>query len=220
MNLSVKPDGVVRVSCNRRRSQREIVEFVKACRNFIEKRRGQIAEVERLHPPRKFLSGEKFLWLGEHFALDVVWSWQRRPQVQLTGGDVASGFEMLAPLSSTVSERARALMQFYRSQAEIHLEGRVDYWSCLTGLQPTSVTIRGQRTLWGSCTVRGALSLNWKLMCAPFPVIDYVVLHELAHLREPNHSPRFWALVAQFMPEHQLHRQWLKEHQQEISRQF
>lgn len=221
MNLSVKPDGVVRVSCNRRRSEREIAEFVRACRNFIEKRKLQIAEVERLHPPRKYLSGEKFLWMGERIPLGVVWSWHRRPKVVLSGsGPSAAGLEMLAPLSSTPDERGRALILFYRAQAKKYLAARVDFWMRVTGLRPASLTVRGQKTLWGSCTSEGALNLNWKLMCAPPDVIDYVVVHELAHLREQNHSKNFWAIVARYISDYKIHRIWLKEHQQEIARSF
>jgi len=216
MNLSVKPDGVVRVSCNRRRSEREITEFVRACKNFIERRRLELARLEELYPPRKFVSGEKFLWKGERLPLDVVWSWNRRPRVELSG----SGIEMLAPLSSGPDERLKSLRLFYKREAKRYLAARVDFWARITGLRPVSLTVRGQRTLWGSCTSEGALNLNWKLMCAPDDVIDYVVVHELAHLREQNHSKRFWAIVAEYFADYKIHREWLKSHQQEIARQF
>jgi predicted metal-dependent hydrolase len=73
------------------------------------------------------------------------------------------------------------------------------------------VEIRDQRTRWGSCSARGTLSFNWRLVLAPFEVLDYVVVHELCHLREPNHSPRFWHLVDSRRPHWRLHREWLRE---------
>ena len=80
------------------------------------------------------------------------------------------------------------------------------------GLTVTRVTVRNQRSRWGSCSRRGTISLNWRLLQAPATVRDYVILHELMHLREPNHSAAFWRLVAQVCPEYRPARQWLREH--------
>jgi len=84
------------------------------------------------------------------------------------------------------------------------------------GVAYRRIEIRDQRTRWGSCSPRGTLSFNWRLVLAPFDVLDYVVVHELCHLREPNHSPRFWALVAGRRPEWRAARDWLREHGEEL----
>jgi predicted metal-dependent hydrolase len=79
------------------------------------------------------------------------------------------------------------------------------------GVSFERITIRDQRTRWGSCSSRGTLSFNWRLVLAPFEVLDYVVVHELCHLREPNHSPRFWRLVASRRPGWRAQRDWLRD---------
>jgi hypothetical protein len=84
------------------------------------------------------------------------------------------------------------------------------------GVSYAGIAIRGQRTRWGSCSPRGTLSFNWRLALAPFSVLDYVVVHELCHLREPNHSPRFWKLVAERRPNFAADRAWLREHGEEL----
>ena len=84
------------------------------------------------------------------------------------------------------------------------------------GVRYERIAIRGQRTRWGSCSTRGTLSFNWRLALAPFSVLDYVVVHELCHLREPNHSPRFWALVEQRRPGWRADREWLRRHGEEL----
>ena len=84
------------------------------------------------------------------------------------------------------------------------------------GVRYERIAIRGQRTRWGSCSSRGTLSFNWRLALAPFAVLDYVVVHELCHLREPNHSRRFWALVEGRRPDARLSRDWLREHGEEL----
>jgi predicted metal-dependent hydrolase len=77
------------------------------------------------------------------------------------------------------------------------------------GVTYAQVQIRDQRTRWGSCSSRGTLSFNWRLALAPLEVLDYVVVHELCHLREPNHSSRFWRLVASRRPDWRRQRDWL-----------
>ena len=84
------------------------------------------------------------------------------------------------------------------------------------GVTPTRIQIRDQRSRWGSCSTTGTLSFNWRLVLAPLDVLDYVVVHELCHLREANHSRRFWSLVEERRPEWRLHRDWLHEHGPEL----
>jgi predicted metal-dependent hydrolase len=79
------------------------------------------------------------------------------------------------------------------------------------GVEVTRVTIRDQRTRWGSCSSTGALSFSWRLVLAPEEVLDYVVWHEACHLRRMDHSPRFWALVAEHCPGYEAPRRWLRE---------
>jgi predicted metal-dependent hydrolase len=84
------------------------------------------------------------------------------------------------------------------------------------GVTYTRIRIGGQRTLWGSCSARGTLSFNWRLVLAPPEVLDYVVVHELCHRRVPNHSRQFWALVERHRPDWRRQRDWLREHGPEL----
>ncbi len=101
-----------------------------------------------------------------------------------------------------------------RQAAREHFAGRCRHYLQFTG--GSRITVRDQKTRWGSCSSTGTLSLNYRLMFAPPRVLDYVVIHELCHLTHMNHSREFWNLVASVMPEYKIHRNWLKEHGQEL----
>lgn len=99
-----------------------------------------------------------------------------------------------------------------RRRARIELTARLRTLAAQHGFEAGRVTIRDQRSRWGSCSPSGDISLNWRLVTMPDAVRDYVLLHELAHLREPNHSRRFWRLMSQICPDWRDARRWLQEH--------
>ncbi len=91
------------------------------------------------------------------------------------------------------------------------ISGRVAHWAAILGLEYKKIFIKNQRSMWASCSARGNLNFNWRLAAAPPEALDYVVIHELCHLREMNHSGKFWAHVAAACPEHKARRRWLRE---------
>lgn len=104
-----------------------------------------------------------------------------------------------------------------RSQAAVVIKHKVDGLAAALGVRYKRLVIRGQRTRWGSCSQKGTLSFNWRLVMAPEPVLDYVVIHEVAHLREMNHTRRFWELVAEWCPSWRERKRWLNDHGAELS---
>jgi len=103
-----------------------------------------------------------------------------------------------------------------RAKAKEALPRRVAYFAGRMGVTPAQVKVTGAKTRWGSCSSKGNLNFSWRLMLADEGAIDYVVVHELAHLREMNHSPRFWAVVEAAMPDYKQHRLRLKRQQAEM----
>ncbi len=115
-------------------------------------------------------------------------------------------------------ERKENLPQWTREDYEHHqrlagevLQQRAAYFAQRMGVDYGRISVRDQKTRWGSCSAKGNLNFNWRLILAPEQVLDYVVVHELAHRREMNHSKRFWALVEAVLPDYQSRRRWLKE---------
>lgn len=104
------------------------------------------------------------------------------------------------------------LKNFYINSAKHLLTERTRYWSALIGVYPQRLRIKEQKTRWGSCSVTGTINYNWQIIMAPPSVIDYLVVHELAHMLIPNHSEKFWQVVSQYIPNHLIYRKWLKDH--------
>ncbi len=105
---------------------------------------------------------------------------------------------------------------WYKDQARLHFQERVAHFAVQAGVTPQRLTVRGQRTRWGSCSARGTVSLNWRLMQVPTLLVDYVVVHELCHLRHLNHSPAFWGMVAGILPDWRDRRARLRALQSEL----
>lgn len=109
------------------------------------------------------------------------------------------------------------LIALYKQIAKREIEKRMEYFSQKMGLFPTTVKIGSANTYWGSCSAKNGLIFSWKLVMAESDAIDYVVVHELAHIKEHNHSVRFWALVQSVLPDYEIRREKLKRLQQKLS---
>jgi hypothetical protein len=107
-----------------------------------------------------------------------------------------------APLKSVPAEGGN-LEAFFRSRCE--------YWAPFLGVSFNRVSVKDQRSLWGSCTRAGNLNFSWRLILAPDAVLDYLVVHELSHRAQMNHSRRFWEVVEKVCPHHRTHRRWLRK---------
>jgi predicted metal-dependent hydrolase len=105
-----------------------------------------------------------------------------------------------------------AVERWYRRQARAEIAPRLDTAAAALGRRYTKLTIRDQRTRWGSCSAAGAMSFNWRLLLAPDIVLEYVVRHEACHLAVMDHSPRFWSVMGRLMPGYERPRRWLREH--------
>lgn len=154
-------------------------------------------------PNRQFEEGETFPYLGELHEIRL----EQRPASEVTGGELR-----LAAHHVEETSIKRALETLYRRKARDRFERRADYFAEQMNVDYEQLQIRNQRTKWGSCSTSGIIGLNWRLMMAPSEIIDYIIIHELAHLQEPNHTDAFWALVSQHDPEYKQHATWLDEH--------
>ncbi len=162
--------------------------------------------------PKRFVSGETLPYLGRNVRMVVESRAVRSPEVRFDHWT----FRIAVPEDLNGGERAaqirRAVVAWYRARAADRLPATVErWWPQLGDGETPRVLVRDQRQRWGSCAPDGTLRFNWRAMMLPPALVEYIVVHELAHLTHKNHSRDFWALVAEAMPDAQHRRQRLRE---------
>jgi len=155
------------------------------------------------HPPGKELvNGESALYLGRNYRIAIT---------STASGQVEFSRRFDIP-PELAEQGGHVLIDWYASRARQKVLPRVKHYASQLGVEYGKAEISNSKFRWGSCTVNNNLSFNWRLIKAPMLVIDYVVVHELAHLIEPNHTPRFWNIVRAQHPMAEKAKDWLKEH--------
>ncbi|HUW50728.1 MAG TPA: SprT family zinc-dependent metalloprotease [Sulfuricella sp.] len=156
--------------------------------------------------PMGFCHGETLLFLGSEIRLCLM-AGGLRAKPLLSEDDTLT--VKLPDIADAAAVR-RKLEQWYRAEARRHFIQRLEHYAGRMGLALSSLALSNARSRWGSCNSRGEIRLSWRLIQAPISQIDYVVVHELAHIRELNHSPRFWAIVEETLPRYEAAHQALK----------
>jgi predicted metal-dependent hydrolase len=208
LSLELRTDGSLTVATPRGLSLATIRAFVESRRAWIAAKR---ALLKPPSPPRMFPEhGACLPYLGTELALNVSIAPARRAACRCESGS------LLVKVPHNTAIRP-AIEAWYRREAATHAAARLAHFAPLVGGAARKLSIRAQRTRWGSCSARGAISLNWRLMQAPPEILDYVVVHELCHLLVPNHSPRFWAEVARVLPDWRERRAQLRQFGRSLS---
>ena len=153
--------------------------------------------------------GDGLPYLGKTIELVLAEESGKRTTARLLDG------RLLISLSGGANA-APVLEKWYRMQAKLVFTQKADAFKVIMGLGYNSILIRGQRTRWGSCSAKGNITLNWKLLMAPPDIMDYVIIHELAHRKHMNHSQKFWQFVERFCPRWKEHRKWLTKHEDDL----
>ena len=205
LSLIVEIDGTLTVRAPLRMKEADIRRFIEAKKSWVKRKQAQTRAEAVI--PHQFVDGETFWYLGQEVPLRIVPAEGPR-----RGGQrpalVMDGFFKLA--ESARSQAQSVFEAWYKKQARALLTERVEFFAHTQGLKVKKIRISSARTRWGSCSAKGTLSFTWRLVMAPPDVIDYVVVHELCHLKELNHSKAFWAQVEKILPDYKQRRKWLK----------
>jgi predicted metal-dependent hydrolase len=203
VSLHIKKDGKIIIYVPYKIPHGEIERFIKGKQSWIVEK---LSEKERVTKELKktFIPGEKFLYMGEWYPLEIERLDNKNVPLKLSFGKfvIDQGHEAKAKDLFT---------QWYKNEAKEKIPGRVDYYSDHLRLFPKGVKITSAKYRWGSCSPDNRLSFSWRIIMASLSVIDYILIHELVHIKEKNHSKRFWGHVESILPDYRRQRLWLKE---------
>jgi predicted metal-dependent hydrolase len=184
----------------RRGSREEALRFLERSEGWLLQRQTRWIQQGRMRQPWE--DGTRFRFRGEEVVL----------RMENTSNGIQLCFaDQIVNLSQALPDYRDIVLRHLRRLAEQELPERTAELARKHGITVNRVTVRAQKTRWGSCSARGTLSFNWKIIQAPPEVRDYLIIHELMHRREMNHSARYWKLVADACPTYREAEQWLKK---------
>jgi hypothetical protein len=202
ISLVVMPNATLIVRAPMRTSIAYIENLVQEKSVWIQRKMKEM-ENRPAPPERKYINGEIFLYLGRDYSLRIV-----EPGVMRAPYLIKN--ELCVPCGNE-ADIALWLNQWYVAESARILSVRVAWFAMITGNEPVSVRITDARQRWGSCSSTGSVNFSWRLVMAPLEIVDYVVVHELVHLNQPDHSKIFWEKVRDILPDYNRRRKWLKE---------
>ena len=201
ISIRITDDGEIEVRAPKNIDERVILEVIKKKEQWIKRKIDEIKVRDPQFKRKEFVNGEGFLYLGKYYRLQIV-----------DNQDVPLKLQGYFLLSREYLPQAREVfIDWYKRKAYKKIEERAQFYSKMTGLKYNKINITNAQKRWGSCSPNGNLNFSWRLIMAPISVIDYVVVHELVHLRIKNHTKEFWNSVKVILPEYEKQAQWLKD---------
>ncbi len=199
ITLQITQAGKIILKAPNNLTNQQLNHFVLKHKNWIEKR---LFIIKKRKPvEKKFTEGEEFLLFGKKIILNNS-ILHKIPKVKN---------EKLL-LDCTVNTNCKLIIEkWYKNIALDFYKKRSLIYSKLLGVNYKKIKISNAKKRWGSCSTKGYINLSWRLVMAPVEIIDYVIVHELAHLIEPNHSKKFWLQVKRIFPDYKKRRKWLKD---------
>lgn len=206
VSIIVERSGAVRVLAPLKFPEKSIVAFIMDKQNWIGKKRRELQAHQTQKP--SFMEGSHIEFMGRTLKIAYHVVQKKSDEFICLVDDVIHYNRRDFSYDAMLDDTER----WYRQQALMLFHERVAYFSTILDRKPTKISIKTQRKRWGSCTSKGHILLNWRLILAPLEVIDYVILHELCHLYHMNHSKQFWDLVSKIDPHFGEKRLWLKQY--------
>jgi predicted metal-dependent hydrolase len=203
ISLQIKEDGKVVIHAPYRTPKWEIEKFIQQKKSWIVEKASQ-KEKRMKEAEKTFQPGEKFLYLGEWYPLEMQECGIQEPPLKLAFGKFILNDDHLAEARDLFSD-------WYKREAKEKIKERVDYYTHRFQLVPEGIKITSARSRWGSCSRDNRLCFSWRIIMASLSVIDYVLIHELVHIREKNHSKKFWNYLEFVFPGYRKERHWLRQ---------
>ncbi len=213
ITLSILEDRL-RISAPKNISTKQLQKLLTAKQEWILKH--WLANQATREPFVRYIEGAHFLYRGNIIKLEIKKHSSQRIRVCLEDQALKVYIPLDLPDKDCSPNIRAALISWYKAQAHKVLKDKLDKHANRMQVTFQTVRLKEQKTRWGSCSSKRNINLNWRIIMAPDEAIDYVIIHELAHLTHLNHSEQFWLRVAAFMPEYANWKKWFKDHGQEL----
>ena len=215
VGLHVDPKKGVIIRVPEKLDKESIKEIIRNKSSWLLEKLDRVNEIKPEPTPKEFMSGEKLLYLGKRYRLKVMPQPNeklKQVNIKLYQGKfiVNIPYRLDKQKDKRLTTIRKELISWYRKHAEQKINERVNKYKEYIDVKPNTVKIKKQEKRWGSCSSKGNLNFNWKIIMAPMSIIDYVVVHELTHLKYPNHSNEFWQLVETILHDYKNKREWLR----------
>ena len=200
-------DDTVKVTVPKNLSDQRIEELIKNRTVWI--RQKLKIQTETIRPKDKvYVNGESFTYLGRNYRLKCVS--EGAGEAKLKNGYLTVSLAENASGAALGGRVRQSLQQWYQARALEKLKEKTKRYSAILGVSPQSVGVKEYKARWGSCSSKGDVTYNWRIIMAPHHIVDYIVVHELCHLLEHNHGPKYWKHVQNVIPNYRECREWLK----------
>ena len=203
-SIYIERDGKVSVLVPEELSNSQVEELLEGKRKWIYRNLAEWEDLNATRVQRDYVNGEGFMYLGRSYRLKLV-DEQEAPLL------LKDGYFCLLSNNGSAPNADNAFKNFYRDKGKRKIPERVAYYQDRMGVEANVVKIMELKNRWGSCTPEGNMNFHWKCMMAPSSVIDYIVVHELAHLIHSNHTQAFWNEVDKVMPDYADRKEWLRQ---------
>ncbi len=210
--IQISQDIEVRVFAPRFVSEKEIVDFIHQKAFWITEK---VCDFEKRFSKKKksYFDGDEFLFLGTKHRLHYCMSSGKRIKIDFSPDGWKVHVPKIMSQKDICSNIKESLARWYQKEAKEILASRIFRLARQMKVSPSKVAVRTQKKIWGSCHYyKKGINLNWKIIMAPFEVIDYIIVHELVHLEVPNHSRKFWNKVKNILPSYKQYEKWLYDH--------
>ena len=207
-DIVIERNGIVTVHPPKGFTPEQVDAVVESKRMWIYRNLAQWRDLNATAVVREWVNGETFFYLGRSYRLALVTG--QEDDLQLKEGRFCLKRSLIEQGGESAAKQA--FESFYSAKGEMRLSQRVAYFAPKVGVSPSGTAVKALGYRWASCTKGNLLAFHWKCMMAPPKIIDYMVVHELCHLRLRNHSDAFWNEVDKVMPDYGERKMWLKKH--------
>lgn len=200
-SIYIERDGSVSVLAPKPFDMEKIESVLERKRSWIYRGLAEWQDLNRTRVHREYVNGESFLYLGRNYQLKIV-NDQDHPLLLKQG--------QFCLCRASIENARNHFQDFYKTKLVKRLNTTAPQYAAKMGVQIGNIKVMELKNRWGSCTSQGAINLHWKCAMLPPNVLDYVIVHELAHIKYPNHTPAFWRTVEKVLLNYENEKNWLK----------